>query len=114
MLSKCDAFLRTSLARSPLSAGINAGWAYLTDHGVPPELIVPFGRSLGSGPTVDLVSRNQSIRGMVIQSGLESGARAIAPKWVSFVGSGLDIFKNYQKIEHVQARTLIIHGTTDK
>jgi len=96
-------------------ASINAAFEYLINGPaqLQPSQIVPFGRSLGSGPTVDLVSRHPEIRGMVLLSGLESGARAIFNKAVSFVGYPLDIFRNYMKIDRVQARTLVIHGTND-
>merc|ERR1719503_308427 len=63
--------------------------------------IVAFGRSIGSGPTVDLVSRHREIRAMVLQSPLESGGRAVFGKTVAFVGYRIDIFKNYEKIDKV-------------
>lgn len=92
---------------------INAAYEYLIKK-VDPNRIVAFGRSLGSGPTVDLVSRHPEIKAMVLQSPLESGARAIFGKAVSWAGYYLDIFKNYEKIGNVECPVFIMHGTTDE
>ena len=54
------------------------------------------------------------MRGMVLQSALESGGRAVFGSVVATLGSAIDIFKNHKKIGRVQARTLVIHGTNDR
>jgi len=53
---------------------------------------------------VDLVSRKPEIKAMVLQSPLESGARAVFGKAVSWVGYYMDIFKNYEKLLALQGR----------
>lgn len=92
-----------------------AAYDYLTEkRGIAPGHIVPFGRSLGSGPAVHLASERHGVGGLVLQSPLESGARALnLPHWVGYLGYGVDPFKNYEKIRNVRAMTCIIHGTND-
>ena len=94
---------------------ISAAWAYLVgERGIPRENIVLYGRSLGTGPTVDLASRESGLAGMVLQSPLVS---AIGTQ----VGDGCcirclgcwDVFQNYKKIRRVNCPTLIMHGTRD-
>jgi len=94
---------------------IDAAYNHLTRTcKVDPSRIVAFGRSIGSGPTVDLVSRTPEIRAMVLQSPLESGGRAVLGNTASWLFHGLDIFRNYEKIEAVSCPVFIMHGTADK
>jgi hypothetical protein len=46
---------------------------------IPPATIVIFGRSIGSGPSVDLASKLKAnqLAGLVLQSPLESGGKAV-------------------------------------
>jgi len=130
----CDVFsyeyVGYSLSRfeggDPSEAGcirsIDAAWRYLVDElKIPPNLIVIFGRSIGSGPAVDLASREVEgasaspldAAGVLLQSPIESGARVAFGNTVSSIGYYLDIFKNYEKIEKVKAPVGIMHGTWD-
>eukprot|EP00440_Ansanella_granifera_P025456 gb/GFBE01027644.1/.p1 GENE.gb/GFBE01027644.1/~~gb/GFBE01027644.1/.p1 ORF type:complete len:271 (+),score=47.30 gb/GFBE01027644.1/:1-813(+) len=103
---------------------IDAAWRYLVDElKIPPKRIVIFGRSIGSGPSVDLASRSEvegsahsplDVAGVLLQSPLESGARAVLGHVVSFIGYYLDIFKNYEKIGNITSPVAIMHGTTDE
>lgn len=96
---------------------VEAALEYLTGAhglGLPTEKIVPFGRSLGSGSAVHLAFHHPKIRGMVLQSPLESGARAVLNKTVSYFGYLFDPFQNYRKIGQVEAQTCIVHGTMDE
>jgi len=89
---------------------IDAAWRYCTGVlKIPPEQIVLYGRSIGTGPSVDLASRQtvekcdaspQNVGGVLLQSPLESGARVVAGPNTSFFGYilGLDIFTNYAKV----------------
>merc|ERR1712187_398462 len=72
------------------------------------------GRSIGSGPTIDLAIRHPEIRGMVLQSPIESCLRVFANENIRWMGEGLDIFKNYEKIDRVTCPVLIMHGAADK
>lgn len=92
-----------------------AAYTYLTQQRqVPPSCVVPFGRSLGSGPAVDVASKHPEIEKLVLVSPLESGARAFFNKTISCLSYPVDPFKNYKKINSVEAKTCIIHGTTDR
>eukprot|EP00930_Biecheleria_cincta_P034763 TRINITY_DN23980_c0_g1_i1.p1 TRINITY_DN23980_c0_g1~~TRINITY_DN23980_c0_g1_i1.p1 ORF type:complete len:329 (+),score=58.17 TRINITY_DN23980_c0_g1_i1:46-1032(+) len=96
-----------------------AAYQHLVQVGTVPARIVAWGRSIGSGPTVDLVSRHEEIGGMVLQSPLESGGRAACSccgcgHFVSAVCYCNDIFRNYEKIEDVSCPVLVMHGTADK
>lgn len=103
---------------------IQCAWRYLVDQRrVPPNSVVIYGRSIGSGPSVDLASRAViegtahsplDARGVLLQSPISSGARAILGKAASVVGYPLDIFKNYMKIGKIQAPVAIAHGTVDE
>ena len=70
---------------------INAAWAYLIAHGVDPTTIVIYGRSIGTGPSVDLASRVEA-KGLLLQSPIDSAIRcalgygsslALRPVWKS-------------------------------
>eukprot|EP00759_Apiculatamorpha_spiralis_P005153 PhF_6_TR13053/c0_g1_i1/m.20723 len=91
-------------------SSINAVFDYvLHTLNVPRDKIILFGRSLGSGPTVDLGSRERGLGGMVLQSPL---ATAMATTTVSI--PIMDIFMNRHKIGSVSDYpVLIIHGEAD-
>lgn len=107
-----------SEATAPSEAGcyeaVDAAFKHLTeDRKMPVSSIVPFGRSLGSGPAVYIAAHQPGIQGMILQSPLESGARAVLNKVVGYMGYLVDPFKNYVRIERVEAVTCIMHGTHD-
>lgn len=91
---------------------IEAAYEYLLQH-YPPHRIVAYGRSIGSGPTIDLAVNHPELRGVVLQSPLESCARAIFGEFASWVVYHADMFKNYEKIGKVKCPVLVIHGTSD-
>ncbi|CAE7239081.1 Abhd17a, partial [Symbiodinium pilosum] len=92
---------------------IDAAWRYLVDEEkIPPKRIVIFGRSIGSGPSVDLASRSQvegtefsplDAAGVILQSPLESGACVVMGGTAATLGYYLDIFRNYEKIGKIKA-----------
>jgi len=103
---------------------VDAAWRYCADQlEIPPSQIIIYGRSIGSGPAVDLASREKvegsahspwKAGGVLLQSPLESGARAVFGPVTSFVGYHIDIFRNYEKVEHIRAPVAIMHGTYDE
>ena len=96
-------------------ASADAAYAYLLSQHTPPESIVPFGRSLGSGPACHLAAAAaQPCGGLLLQSPLLSGACAIFGEGTATLGSCVDIFKNYQKIGRARCRVCVMHGTADR
>ena len=100
---------------------IRAAYNYLTeDCRLDPASIVLLGRSLGTGPTVDLASQLKkehgpdAIAGVILQSPLESGIRCVVGPCTSLTLYPLDIFVNHAKIHTVACPVLIVHGTDDR
>lgn len=93
---------------------IDAAMVYLVHEcQVPPQRIVAYGRSIGSGPTVDLASRTPNLGGMILQSPIASAGLVVLPPTVCKALASFDLFRNYEKIDKVCCRTLIIHGKDD-
>lgn len=94
---------------------IDAAYEYLTETLMfSPKRIVAFGRSIGSGPTIDLAARQRDIRGVVLQSPMESCGRVVLGPTSAWMGYQLDIFRNYEKIPKVKCPVLVMHGTEDE
>lgn len=90
---------------------------------VDPSRIVLFGRSLGTGPTIDLAARllsendgmKPSIAGVILQSPLESAGRCVLSELASNVLYHFDLFRSYEKIEKLApVPVFLIHGIDDK
>lgn len=88
---------------------IDASYNYLIKvHSVKPKNIILYGRSVGSGPTVDLASR-KLVGGVILESAFVSAYRV-----VTFVPLfPFDKFKNLHKINKMNAPLLVIHGNKD-
>ena len=90
-------------------ANILAVYEYLLrEHGLPPERIIAFGRSVGSGPGVELAIR-KPVGGLILESAFTSAFRVatilpILP---------FDRFENIRKISAVRCPLLFIHGRRD-
>jgi fermentation-respiration switch protein FrsA (DUF1100 family) len=88
---------------------IEAAYRYLIDLlGISPNQIILYGRSLGSGTSVEIASR-EPIAGLILESPFTSTFRvitriAIAP---------FDRFDNLRKIAEVRCPVLFLHGTQD-
>ena len=93
---------------------VDAALAYLLeDCGLEPHRVVVYGRSIGSGPTVDVASRTSGLGGMILQSPIASAGHVMLPEQMAKALAGFDLFKNYEKIKDVTCRTLMIHGRAD-
>jgi fermentation-respiration switch protein FrsA (DUF1100 family) len=89
---------------------IDAAYAYLTATlGVAPGRIIAYGRSVGSGPAVDLAAR-KPLGGLVVESGFVSAFRVVLRLPVLPV----DKFRNLGKIARVACPVLVMHGTEDE
>ncbi|KAI4335586.1 hypothetical protein L6164_014221 [Bauhinia variegata] len=81
-----------------------------SEYGIRQEDIILYGQSVGSGPTLHLAAKLQKLRGVVLHSAILSGIRVLYPVKMTF---WFDIFKNIDKIRHVNCPVLVIHGTND-
>lgn len=89
---------------------IRAAYDYLRQElKVPPERIIVYGRSVGSGPSVDLASQ-VPVAGLVVESGFISAFRVALPMPLY----PFDKFPNIDKIAKVDAPVLIMHGDADE
>jgi abhydrolase domain-containing protein 17 len=77
--------------------------------GVPPERILIYGYSLGSGPAVE-TARTQPAAGLVIEGGFVSTYRVMT----RFPVFPWDKFENLRKIPQVTCPVLVMHGTADQ
>ncbi|KAH9806422.1 Hydrolase 4 domain-containing protein [Citrus sinensis] len=80
------------------------------EYNVKQEELILYGQSVGSGPTLHLASRLQKLRGVVLHSAILSGIRVLYPVKMTL---WFDIYKNIDKIRHVNCPVLVIHGTND-
>jgi fermentation-respiration switch protein FrsA (DUF1100 family) len=90
-------------------AAINAAYDYLTkEMHIPPERIVLYGRSLGSGPTVDLASR-KPIGGLILEGAYLSIYRVVTHYRIL----PWDVFNNLAKISSIHVPLLSFHAQND-
>ncbi len=88
---------------------IDAAYRHLTETlKIAPSNIIVFGRSVGSGPSVDLASRER-VGGLIIQSGFVSAFRVLTHWKIT----PFDRFDNLAKISKVKCPVLVMHGTAD-
>jgi len=93
----------------------DAAYRFLTvEARIDPSRVVVFGRSLGTGPAVDLCSRIPDIGGCILQSPLESAIRCAVGNFASYALYPVDIFRSHQKIGSVACPVLIMHGEIDR
>lgn len=81
----------------------------------PRDTVVLMGRSVGSGPTTDLSSRERGLGGLFLLSPLAS-ASAVAGRVAAFALYPFDIFRNIDKIPKVNDGRPIMfyHGLSDE
>mmetsp|Transcript_97946 Transcript_97946/g.277055 ORF Transcript_97946/g.277055 Transcript_97946/m.277055 type:complete len:268 (+) Transcript_97946:43-846(+) len=92
-------------------ADVVAAFRYIRDRiGTPWTQIVPYGRSIGTAPSVHLATVT-AVRGVVLQSPMVSIYRI--PFQFRFTMPG-DVFANIDKIGDVCCPVFIIHGTRDE
>lgn len=87
-----------------------AVYRYATEElRIPPSRIILYGRSVGSGPAVELATR-APVAGLVIESGFVSAFRVMTG--VSLLP--FDKFPNLRNLRKVECPVLVIHGTADE
>lgn len=77
--------------------------------GIPPSQLVLHGRSVGSGPAIDLATR-KPVAGLIVESGFVSAFRVLTH--VTLLP--FDKFPNLRNIRNVRCPVLVIHGTQDE
>ncbi|HXJ80170.1 MAG TPA: alpha/beta hydrolase [Candidatus Methylomirabilis sp.] len=88
---------------------VDAAYAYLTSaQGVPADRIIAYGRSVGSGPAVDLAAR-RPLAGLVVESAFVTAFRVMTR--VPLLP--FDKFRNVDKIARVSCPVLVMHGVED-
>jgi len=80
----------------------------LEDKGIPPEKILLYGRSLGSGPT-HYLAENYPVGGMILEGAFVSTYRVMTHIPL-FPG---DKFQNLKRMKELNLPVLVIHGTMD-
>jgi abhydrolase domain-containing protein 17 len=80
---------------------------------VSPESVILYGRSLGSGPTIELAKKQPKVAGVVLQSPLTSGIRTKCCGCVAWSLCCIDVFASIDKAPQVAPLTLILHGMND-
>src|SRR5262249_40555035 len=89
---------------------IDAAYLYLTQTlKIPANKIIAFGRSVGSGPTVDLAARRE-VAAVILQSPFLSAYRVLT--WFPLLP--FDKFRNASKVSRIHCPILIMHGESDE
>lgn len=88
---------------------IQAAYQYLsTELNVPANKIIVFGRSLGSGPSIELCTR-YPVKGLILESPFVSAYR-VYTIWPILP---FDKYTNLNKLSKLSIPILLIHGTRD-
>lgn len=77
--------------------------------GIPPSQLILYGRSVGSGPAIDLAMQ-EPVAGLIVESGFVSAFRVLTH--VTLLP--FDKFPNLRNIRNVHCPVLVIHGTADE
>ena len=89
---------------------IKASWDQLISSGIPPSSIIIVGRSVGSGPSVWLASREKPAGLALISPFRSAFTAAISTPFSIFPG---DRFPNMARIRSMHHPLLVIHGEED-
>lgn len=75
---------------------------------IPPHQIILYGRSIGSGPTIEL-AKSYPVAGVILQAPLFTAFRVVT----YYPLFPIDKYRNNEKISSIQAPILFIHGDKD-
>ncbi len=87
----------------------DATYAYLKSNGVKDSQIIIWGRSIGSGPAVQLAYKNP-VAGLILESPFKSAFTVVTRIPIL----PFDKFKNISVIDKINCPVLIIHGKKDR
>lgn len=91
---------------------IKSVYNYLLNNGISSDDIILYGRSIGTGPTVDLASK-YPVKKVILESPYTSIFGIVSDN-LATVSMCLDPFRNESKIDKIEAPILILHGTDDE
>lgn len=99
-------------------ADAEAAYEHLIQCGVPPDRIVAYGQSVGSGPVMSLAAKHD-MAGVILHSPLLSGIKVIDPKpdqccRPSCMFGCFDFYPNDKRMKVITCPALIIHGQKDE
>ncbi len=91
-------------------AAVDAVYEHATTHlGFPPERVLLYGRSLGSGPSCWIAER-YPVGGLILEGAFASTFRVMTHvKLLPW-----DIFDNLARMPHIECPVLILHGKQDQ
>ncbi|EFJ47930.1 hypothetical protein VOLCADRAFT_74837 [Volvox carteri f. nagariensis] len=84
-----------------------------TEYKIPPNHVVLYGQSVGSGPSCYLASEQPNLAGVVLHSPLLSGIRVLKPN-VRWWPAWADVYPNHTLAHRIKALVLVMHGTEDE
>jgi hypothetical protein len=94
-------------------ADIHSVFKYVTTSmGIPHHRVVLYGRSLGSGPSVELAS-SEAVGGVILQSAFTSIISVASKTRFVAAQQAVDAFCNSAKIHRISCPVLLVHGTKD-
>lgn len=99
-------------------ADVEAAYDFVVAAGVPPERIVAYGQSVGSGPVTSLAA-TRALGGVILHSPLLSGIKVIDPQpdrccRPSCVYCCFDFFPNDRNVRSARCPVFVIHGQRDE
>jgi fermentation-respiration switch protein FrsA (DUF1100 family) len=98
-------------------ADVKAAYDFVVGQGVPPECIVAYGQSVGSGP-VSCLGSVKPLGGLVLHSPLLSGIKVIDPQpdnccRPSCVWRMFDFYPNHRRVTSFRCPAFVMHGRRD-
>lgn len=89
---------------------------YLKGKGISNQDIILYGRSIGTGPTVEIASRqngSNSFKAIILEAPYRSLFNVVSNS-VAYTSSSIDPFNNESKIDKIKSPIVILHGLNDK
>ena len=100
-----------------MCAALEAVYALAANRmAVPPQKLLLWGKSLGTGPSVYMASEHRPMAGVVLVSPLASGARCVCGEGVprALLGVADQLFMpSVERMPRVQVPVCVVHGTRD-
>eukprot|EP00928_Gymnodinium_smaydae_P052792 TRINITY_DN36954_c0_g1_i2.p1 TRINITY_DN36954_c0_g1~~TRINITY_DN36954_c0_g1_i2.p1 ORF type:complete len:323 (-),score=62.03 TRINITY_DN36954_c0_g1_i2:31-999(-) len=101
-----------------LHADVDAAYRFVRSKGVPPERIVVYGQSVGSGPAVGLAAK-RPLGGLVLHSAMLSGIKVLDPDpdrccRPSCCFNCFDFFQSEKLMAKMNCPGFVIHGQLDE